>query len=72
MDVIGTKMLRLLLLDVHIPLHHLILVHPPWFRGLEISTAIAESRWGLGAVLIISLFTLKVALSFFLLHLMYI
>ncbi len=69
MDVIGTKILRLLLHDVHIHLHHLIFGHPPWFLGLEISTAKAESRWGLGVVLIISLFTLKVALSFFFLHL---
>jgi hypothetical protein len=48
---------------------------PPYgFLGLDISTATAESGWGLGFIYIISSFTFKitVALFFFLLHFIYI
>ncbi len=57
LNVIGTKILRLLLHSVRSHLHQLILLSPLWFLGLEISTSTAESRWGLGFVYIISLFS---------------
>jgi hypothetical protein len=50
-----------LLHAIHIHLQQLILPPPPrhGFLGLEISTATAESRWGLGFVYILSLFTFQ-------------
>jgi hypothetical protein len=36
------------------------------FMGLDISTATAESRWGLGFVYIITLFTFESSMVFFL------
>ncbi len=50
---------------IHTNLRQLILLHPYGFLGLEISTAIAESRYGLGFVYITSLFTFEgcIALS---------
>jgi hypothetical protein len=59
LDVIGTKILRLLLHAIHSHIHQLILLLPYGFLGLEISTATAESGWGLGFVYIISLFTFE-------------
>jgi hypothetical protein len=57
LDVSGTKILILLLHALRNHLHQLILLSPFWFIGLEISTSTAESRWGLGFVYIISLFS---------------
>ncbi len=57
LDVSGTKILILLLHALRNHLHQLILLSPLWFIGLEISTSTAESRWGLGFVYIISLFS---------------
>jgi hypothetical protein len=63
LDVIETKILRLLPHAIHSHLHQLISsLHG--FLGLENSTATVESRWGLGFVYIISLFTLESSIAF--------
>jgi hypothetical protein len=57
--VLGQQILRLLLHAIHSHLQQLILSTPPphGFLGLDITTATAESRLGLGFVYIISVFT---------------
>ncbi len=47
LDVVGTKILRILLRAIYSHLHQLILLPPLGFLGLEISTATAESGRGL-------------------------
>ncbi len=59
LDVIGTKILRLLLHCIHSHLHQLILLTPLGFLRLELCTATDESTWELGFVCIISLFTFE-------------
>ncbi len=57
LDIIGTKILRLLLHAIHSHLHQLIQLSPYGFLGLEIS---AESRWGAWVVVyIIFMFTFE-------------
>jgi hypothetical protein len=64
LDIIRTKILRLVLHAIHSHLHQLIYTPPPphGFLELDVSTAIAESRWGLGFVYIISLLILEVSI----------
>jgi hypothetical protein len=49
LDVLGTKILRLFLHPIHVTSTSGF-YSPLWFLGLEISTATAESEWGLGFV----------------------
>jgi hypothetical protein len=70
---VGTKILRLLLHAIHSHLRQLIfLLHPYGFLGLEISTAIAESRWGLALYTLSLSLPLIVTLFFLFLHFIYI
>jgi hypothetical protein len=66
MAVSGTKLCKLLFHAIQSHLHQRIVFPPFGFLGLEISTATAESGWGLGFVYIISLFTFESTVALFL------